>query len=362
MSALKHFFGLFTTAAFLWSGALHAQTGSEGAPAPQAPAEVATIAPAAAETAASPPATLRPDIIDNVLVSGEQPGPSLWKVSKDDHVLWILGTWGPLPKRITWRSRKVAAIIEQSQEIITEVDVSADIGFFQGLLLLPAALGVRKNPDGATLSEILPPELYARWLVQKEKYLGRDKGIERFRPIFAAGELFSKAIEQSGLSYDDVVWPVVRKLAKKNDIKITTPGIKLSLEKPRAALKKFSKMPLEDLKCFEATITRLETDMYYMGARANAWSKGDLQTLRNLPYPDQFITCGAAVFEGQVLETVGLKDLPDRFLGAWVEAAEKALTNNTTTFAVLSITELNATGGRLAKLREKGYKVEPPLE
>lgn len=302
------------------------------------------------------------DIIDYVLVSGEQPGPSLWRVSKDDHVLWILGTWGPLPKRITWRSRAVEAVIAQSQEIIDEVSVSADIGFFRGLLLLPAALGARKNPDDATLSQLLPPDLYSRWLVQKEKYIGRDKGIERFRPIFAAGEVFSKAIAQSGLSYDDKVWPVVRKLAKKHDVKITRPKIQLKLEKPRAALKKFSKMSLEDLECFEATIKRLETDMYYMGARANAWSVGDLQTLRNLPYPDQFTTCGSAVFEGQVLETVGLKDLPDRFLGAWLDAAEKALANNTSSFAVMSITELNAEMGRLGRLRAKGYKVEPPQE
>jgi hypothetical protein len=342
--------------ALIGSATLHAQSESTSPADTTAPLDVATVAPAPA--AASP----RSDVIDNVLVSGEQPGPSLWKVSKDDHVLWILGTWGPLPKRITWRSRTVEAVIAQSQEILGEVDVSADIGFFQGLLLLPAALGARKNPDGATLSQLLPPELYARWLVQKEKYVGRDKGIERFRPIFAAGEVFSKAIEQSGLSYDDKVWPVVRKLAKKHDVKITTPKIELNLEKPRAALKKFSKMSLEDLECFEATIKRLETDMYYMSARANAWSVGDLQTLRNLPYPDQFTTCGSAVFEGQVLETVGLKDLPDRFLGAWLEAAETALANNTSSFAVMSITELNAEMGRLGRLRAKGYKVEPPLE
>ena len=331
-----------------------AQEEAEASPAPGAE-------PAAAPQVALPPGQ-RPDVIDNVLVSGEQPGPSLWKVSKDDHVLWILGTWGPLPKRITWRSRTVEAVIAQSQEIITEVDVDADIGFFKAITLIPAALAVRKNPDGASLSELLPPELYARWLVQKEKYIGRDKGIERFRPIVAAGELFSKAIAQSGLTYEDMVWPTVRKLGKKHKVKFTTPTIKLNLEKPRAALKQLAKVPLEDLQCFESTILRLETDMYYMGARANAWSTGDLQTLRNLPYPDQFTACGSAVFDGPILQNVGLQDLPDRFLGAWLEAAENALANNESSFAVLSITELNATDGRLGRLRAKGYKIEAPLE
>jgi hypothetical protein len=38
------------------------------------------------------------------------------------------------------------------------------------------------------------------------------------------------------------------------------------------------------------------------------------------------------------------------------------LANNTSSFAVMSITELNAEMGRLGRLRAKGYKVEPPLE
>jgi hypothetical protein len=39
--------------------------------------------------------------LDQVLVTGEQPGPGLWKVSKDDHVLWILGTLAPLPQKMS---------------------------------------------------------------------------------------------------------------------------------------------------------------------------------------------------------------------------------------------------------------------
>jgi hypothetical protein len=43
-----------------------------------------------------PPSTLAqasesPRVLDTVVVSGVQPGPGLWKVSKDGHALWILG-------------------------------------------------------------------------------------------------------------------------------------------------------------------------------------------------------------------------------------------------------------------------------
>ena len=44
-----------------------------------------------------------------ILVTGQQPGPGLWKVTHPsaghDHVLWILGSYGPLPRKMQWRSK-----------------------------------------------------------------------------------------------------------------------------------------------------------------------------------------------------------------------------------------------------------------
>ncbi|HEY5808702.1 MAG TPA: TraB/GumN family protein, partial [Povalibacter sp.] len=132
---------------------------------------------------------------EEVLVTGEQPGPGLWKVSRGEHTLWILGTYTPLPKKFKWRSKGVEALIAESQELLTSgsVDADANIGFFKALTLLPAALAVRKNPDGKTLQEVLPSEVYAKWLEVNKKYIGNDRGIEKFRPLFAALELTREA-------------------------------------------------------------------------------------------------------------------------------------------------------------------------
>src|SRR5689334_22389285 len=63
--------------------------------------------------------------IGEVLVTGEQPGPGLWKVIKGDHILWILGTQAPLPKKMTWRSAEVEKIVANSQELLTNPSVDA---------------------------------------------------------------------------------------------------------------------------------------------------------------------------------------------------------------------------------------------
>ena len=44
------------------------------------------------------------ELLDEVLVTGEQPGPAMWKAKRGDHTLWIVGTLRPLPSKMTWRS------------------------------------------------------------------------------------------------------------------------------------------------------------------------------------------------------------------------------------------------------------------
>ncbi len=39
--------------------------------------------------------------LDEVVVTGEHPGPGLWEVSNGERTLWILGTYAPLPKEMT---------------------------------------------------------------------------------------------------------------------------------------------------------------------------------------------------------------------------------------------------------------------
>jgi hypothetical protein len=127
-----------------------------------------------------------------ILVTGMRPGPGLWKVSKGDHVLWVFGNYSPLPKNMEWRSHEVEKILAQSQEYLSPPSAGASVGILKGLTLLPLAIGLKKNPDGAALRDVLPADLYARWLLLKRKYIGDDAGIERERPLFAAATLHQR--------------------------------------------------------------------------------------------------------------------------------------------------------------------------
>src|SRR5262245_55155035 len=79
--------------------------------------------------------------METVLVTGEQPGPGLWKVSRDGHVMWVFGTIGEVPDTIRWRTKEIEARIAESQEVLYPGWPSAglDISTFQALTLVPLA-------------------------------------------------------------------------------------------------------------------------------------------------------------------------------------------------------------------------------
>lgn len=319
----------------------------------QAPMD--SSAPPAVDDAQSDSST-----IEEVTVSGEQPGPGLWKVSKDGHVMWVLGALQPLPKKMSWRSRSVESAVAESQELLLAPQVDAGIGFFRGMTLLPSMIGARKNPEDAKLQEVLPPDLYARWLTLKARYIGRDEGVEEWRPIFAAGELYKKAIAKSQLTTQSDVVPVVTKIAKRHKVKVLEPTLEIEIDQPGQAIKQFKKSSLQDIACFTATLDRLETDLDAMRARASAWATGDVDTLRKLPYPDQFGACGSAILNSSVVQDRGLQDVPKRVESLWLEQAQAALARNQVTFAILPISQLLRADGYIAKLQARGYDVETP--
>jgi len=302
--------------------------------------------------------------LEEVLVTGQQPGPGLWKVTRPGdaggHVLWILGNYSPLPKKMRWRSREIESVLASSQEVLAPASVSASVGPLGGITLLPSLIGVRRNPSGARLQDVVPPDLYARWLPLKARYLGNDDDVEEWRPIFAAQELYRAALKAKGLVPYEGVWPQVEKLARKAKVKVTTPEVELKVEKARAAIKEFKKTPLSDVECFSRTIQRLESDLDLMRERANAWSVGDVARLRQLAPVERASACIAVVLESSFMQERGYGDVLERVEAAWVAAAEQSLARNASTVAVLSIDQILKPDGYVARLREQGYAVEEP--
>jgi uncharacterized protein YbaP (TraB family) len=298
---------------------------------------------------------------EQILVVGKRPGPGLWKITKDEHVLWVFGTYSPLPTNMEWRVQEVEAIVAQSQEYLLPPGARADIGFLRGLTLAPLAIGIKNNPNGARLRDVLPPEMYARWLALKEKYIGDDDGIERERPIFAGAELARKGLAHAGLASGREVQRKIDSIVKQNKIRMTSTSFKLEIDSPGRMIRKFKKSAMDDVTCFSKTLEALESDIDAMRVRANAWAKGDLEAIEKLNFAERESACNDAVLSSPILKDhPAFHNLQARVRESWLAAAEKSLVANKSTFAVLPMKDLLGPNSYVAALAAKGYTVQKP--
>jgi hypothetical protein len=239
--------------------------------------------------------------------------------------------------------------------------VSIGVGFFRSLTLLPTMVGLEKNPDGARLQDVLPADVYARWQAQKGKYIGNDDGVERVRPFFAAEKLLDAGLKKNGLVYNIDVREQIEKLAKHDKVKVTGTMLEIELDDPRRTLKEFKQMQMADLTCFTKTLERLDDDIDAMRVRANAWANGNIAEIARLDYAERDEACGNALWTSPLAsKTPALQNVPERIRANWLKAAQTALANNASTFALLRMKDIVGPKNYLADLQAQGYTVESP--
>lgn len=314
----------------------------------------------AQEPAPSEVALAQDSVLDTAVVHA--PGPGMWQVRRGDHTLWILGTVSPLPAGMAWNSTKVRAVVMQADEVIgaPSVTVDADIGFFGKLAWLPSLIGVRANPDGKSLRQVVPAPTYTRWLRLKQQYLGRDDSPEGWRPIFAGMKLYSAAIEHERLSSRGVVHEQLEGAMKSRGLKPVDVSAKTKVANPREVVREFKSTSFSDAECFSRTLDRVEFDLGTLAARANAWAAGDIKSLEVLRNPTASDICERAMLGGQFAAKYGMDTLEAKSQQKWIAEAQASLARNRVTFAVLPMHDVLSADGLVAALARKGYEVVAP--
>lgn len=363
------------------------------------------VAIASASALAQTASTKKLQELEEIVVTGRFPGPPLWKVSKGDHALWILPLIDMYPRKMDWDSRRVERLVAQSQEYLLQPSVREG---FTGAVnpLVIFSLIFRANniyvagtqlPKGKTLSKMMPPELYRRFQALRSRYFPRKINVDHMT-VMAAGEtLQSEVLEHENLQMlhqggvPPVIFEKLQKWLKANKSirqvmpSVTGPGYVLTSKDIKVmakAIEKGVKSPefaAWSVECMTQLVTWFERDLGPVKRRANAWARGHVEGLINpLPLYQRGDACSMSmerVKEWPVAKQLR-KDNPQLFAALtvdraplvkqsreqWVAAAEKALENNTTTFAMLTINDVLDKDGLVAQLEAKGYKVEISAE
>ncbi len=322
-----------------------AQAGQTPPVAAQAPPSTPRASPTAAQT----------PVLPEVDVVGEQPGPGLWKISRGDHVLWVLGTLDNVPKRMKWRPRAVESALSSSQALLPSVPaVSARVGPVLLIRLYAQWRGMQRDPDRTRLRDWLPAPLYARFEALKALYDPHDARIEQLRPPFAALRLYRRALDATGLTRTNEIEHSVMAMAEQRGVPVERA--RLHVSDPLGTLKQIRALsPAAEVDCLAATMQRLETDLPVMQQRARDWAVGDVDALRALPHPNQMLACAS--------DLSAAPDVAALVAGAsqaWVSAADTLLEQRRVSFATLPIYQLLAANGPLAHFRAEGYHIDGP--
>jgi uncharacterized protein YbaP (TraB family) len=301
--------------------------------------------PAAARRADEPP-----PVMDELTVTGERTGPGMWHVRRGAADLWILGSMSPLPKGITWRSRQLEQILDSANQVV--VPKPFEIGIARVLWLLITERDLLMVRGGKRLKDVMPPELHARFALQRAKYTTDSGKWERFRPIIAAAFLQQAAFHQVGLSTRLDLGAAVRALAKKHHVRIEELKI-AGVHDVLDALKTMP--PATENSCVEASLVTVEKDLPRLVERAQAWATGDVERIERLHEPTEVDACRAALDEG-----AGATDLIALVRRTWLDSLEKYLRTGGATVAVVNMDLLLEKGGLLDELRAKGYDIVSP--
>ncbi|MCE2559088.1 MAG: TraB/GumN family protein [Acidobacteria bacterium] len=296
-------------------------------------------------------------IKEEIHVLGELPGPPLWKVTKGDHVLWILGTPKLVPNDLLWQSDSVEHALAHSSEYLPST--SLGVTLLNPVKAWRLIKRIRRIPDRGTLEDALPEDLYQLFSETKLRYAPNQDNLERLRPSVAAEALFDSAVQSAGLESGRAIRRAIEKAARKHNVK----------KVPTRLTERYKDSPLFDSMqevspgveqtCLQARLQELDARLEAHTRLASAWAVGDLATLRAHPGDSATGTCDSYAL---AFDPEELSRMASRSRALWLENVDRALTDNDSTFAVLPLDALLRPDGPLSWLRQRGYEVLEPDE
>jgi hypothetical protein len=309
-----------------------------------------TIAAGNAPTPAVPPRLPSEKPIQEVLVTADQAGPALWKVTSGQHLLWILAEPPtPLPTKVVWRTKQVEAAIGSAQELILDGGIAFN-SLMSHMPLSAATYQDMRTSAGqrTSLKDVVPADLYRRFEALKDEFAADYDSMEQLRPWAAGFELSRHVMKSLSLS-DTAISDTVSRLGWRAKV------ITLYTYADYAKFQKNSKSS-RTVSCLEQIVSELEAERDNLDRVADAWSVGDIDALREIALRQKPDRCVLDMFDNDQQA----RDVTAHHAEQWLAAVGLALKTRKTAFALVPADKIFAADGWLTALRARGYEVQEP--
>ncbi len=291
-------------------------------------------------SAATPGATL-----GEVVVTKHLPGPALWKVTKGDAQVFILGAATPLPHLLQWDTLRLENALNGADALYLEPRPSLSP---MELMRLAVNRGPLELAGGQTLEKVLPPPEKARFLHLVALIHGKVQTYDRLKPAVAGLFLISAWRKAAGLS-EGKPGTTVMHLAEDAHVPVRSVGdFRLDPYVDTA-----SKLSVADnIACFDAAMDDVDHEASQARTMAAAWAKGDLKTLGE--------TYKASLLTGCLMRIPSVQKLLDRGTDEGVQTVQAALIKPGKSVAVVDLNFLLRPNGVLDRLKAQGATVTEP--
>lgn len=276
-------------------------------------------------------------VLFTVLSFNSLAAPALYKVEKNGTSSYLFGTVHVGDASMKGLPKQVTEAIDQSDEVIVEVDISK---------LTPLQMQQRSMPfmmlkDGKTLQTELSKQNYNKL---KDYFAKKSIDIAMFnglKPWAVMVTMMQIEFQNAGYSDKTGIDKQVLSYAKEHNIKIG------ELETLEQQLQMFDGMALLSNEMIEETFEQLADINTYFIKLVNAWKSGDMDTLTdyyNMSFDDSNY--------GEISEQVMLTNRNNN----WVKQLTPRLANEQLFIAVGAL-HLPEKHGLLKQLRDKGFSV-----
>ncbi|MDC7682636.1 TraB/GumN family protein [Asticcacaulis sp. BYS171W] len=300
--------------------------------------------PATAQKTAQKKATQWSDITE-VVVRAPAAGPAMWKLTRGQSTVWVLGTLIVVPENLKWDQKRLARALNGAHVLITPAVSRSDpaqAGQLQALSKLPA---------NGRLYEVLSEPVYARFeaTVQREHLSIND--YIRFQPVIAAGNLSRDALSAHGLSAM-ALYEQMTTVVRKSKVRTRRAG---SYDYSALIAYYVSLDAAQAEACVVNGLDGLDYDLRTTQSMAKAWATGDLPAVMRLYREPDFLTC---VLSGEttadMYQTYAI-DSMTAAIGAALDTPGKSV-------AIVPFDDLLRKDGVLDRLKAEGVEITAPSQ
>jgi uncharacterized protein YbaP (TraB family) len=284
--------------------------------------------------------------IETVVVTAHKPGPAMWRVTKGDSSVILIGFADPVPKDLNWNKDGVTEALTGARELL--LNAKASVGLVEGLWYLTWHSGDVYLPDGMTIDKTLPEPLRKRYLAAVAKSGHDADHYASLRPPLALLRMEGDVIEAEGLTGTEpstTIHDIARHLGVSAKPVADYEALPILRALPQMSAE-------ANVTCVKDALDDLDDIAAHARPAAEAWAVGDLDKLKANWREQRFQSCIQLV--------PGVSVLFQRAVHDSVAAADTALTKTGKTVMIVSFDALLKKDGILDRLKAEGLEIEQP--